>query len=394
MASLEYCESVVEVQVLTPLIVWTGKTSILGLDSFTAQRGDGMFILVAGEDCIEAAVRSLLARYRINHLADVERVLPGEIKRLLEAGRCQAEIEAEITATVKEGEAILLGWKYPPETSIKGLLRTAILTQILSEELRGHNQQVTLNDIRDAVNSLLKGTKPKDAARGLEEARFKLQVPISNFKYDVFQRINLTFEGWEDTGMILDIFDVKEKGGGLVASLNVVAIRPGSKFRYTLLITRLSRNVPGRASRGPAAVLQRLHDLDAKVASCERIRDSLNLYSKLLLESEDAKYRYLGLPELSRFTEDLRMRLERIGGGLPLKLGLKAGHDSKTVAPLLKTPQAAGIPSALHGQLRSLYQNLTQTLSAIYRKVWDDRTVTISRYTGEPVGWVAVRIVG
>lgn len=390
-ATLETCEALVEVKALTPLVIWTGRTSILGTDAFIVQRQGKKLILIAGDECVEAAIRELVSNHRFDRLDYIAGVLPEELRRLLEVGRCGAEAEAEAIASPGDGEAILLSWKYPPETTIKGLIRTAVLTSILAEGLSGPNPEETLKDIQDSINSLARGARPKDAARRLEEVRLSLKIPVTNFRYDVFQRINVIFDSSEPKDMILDIFEVKEKDGASVARLNVVAIKPGSTFKYRVLITRLTRRVPRSISRGPDSLIKYLDSLDDKVAFCDKVRDSLNLYSKLLLESEVAKYKQL--PDLRGFAKDLRSVLEKIEGGyMPLKLGLKAGHDSKTITPLLKAPQAAGIPSKLYGPLASTYQALTQYLSSIYRKLWDDKTITISQYTGKPVGWVAVRI--
>jgi CRISPR type III-A-associated RAMP protein Csm5 len=390
---LEACEAVIEIHTLTPLLVWTGKTTILGLDSFILQRGGKRLFLVAGEECLEVAVRRVLSGRSTVNLDGLARALPKEVRRLLEADLCGAEIAAEAVATPSEGEAVLVGWKYPPETTVKGLIRTAVLTSILAKELKGRGAEVALRSIQDAVDSISRGVQPKNAARRLEETRFTLQVPPTNFRYDVFQRINVTLEDGEHVGMVLDVFEVRERGGGLTARLNVVAIKPGSTFRYRLVVTRLSRRIPGRVSRGPASVIRNLNELDARVASCEGVIDSLGLYSKLLLESEMTKYKNLDIPGLPESIENLRIRLERMDEGyLPLKLGLKAGHDSKTITPLMKAPQAAGVPRQYNDALGRLYSSLTRSMSRVYRKLWDDLTTTISRSTGMPVGWIAVRI--
>lgn len=389
---LQACEAVIDVEVLTPVLVWSGRTSTVGLDSFISKRRSGNRFLLAGEDCVETASRHLLSSHHTGDLVSLAQELPREVKRLLDSGLCEAEIDAEAVVTPNVGEVVLIGWEYPPETTIKGLIRTAVIVGLLAEEFKGPNAPRVLNDLRRSVY-ITSTRDAKRAFRNLEQRLLGRRLPVTNFVYDAFQRVNVVLDDSEHNGMVLDSFEVRGKGGKTVAKLNVVAIKPGSRFKYKLVVTKLSRRVPRKASGGPVGMRHQLDELDSKIASCKRIIDSIQLYSKLVIESEASKYRELEMHELSKFINNLKERVEKLGEGYSLlKIGMKAGHDSKTVTPLLKFPQVSGIPIGYRNDLKNVYSNLSRSLSRIYHKVWDDRTLTLSASSGEPVDWVALKV--
>lgn len=261
-------------------------------------------------------------------------------------------------------EVLMVNQYLVPASSLKGLIRTAVLNRLVK------GRQDVYNEVRSNLNGLLNprsGVRPKDVGQPVE-GLLKVRVPFGRgtFTYDAFSRLLIGEPRARDVTLSLRRVEIVETVGDFMAEAYAVTLDRGV-LEYEAEIVKPKdygvhesvKAIDGGVSKGN--LVESLREFSSLVVNKEKKR-----VEKARGSSKDAL-----LKDYRQFLDTLRPE----SSCFPLKVGMFTGHHAKTV----------DVPPDLE-QLRE------KVMTAVYKHHWDSRTVKLVEWNGKKVGvgWVRV----
>lgn len=368
----------VAIEVLTPLHVGGGGEAFLGVDAVAS--GGNVYIIDVECAAISAVATGLVSAEDLAQLQSGQLMgrLASALDELLSAYRRQripcrpyrlvARAVDRPTGSVSIALPVL---DYVPASTVKGLLRTALVYALLDE---------VKSQVLEAARRAVAGINPGDA-RSLKTAGTAVEYVLlqglkphsrrRSFRFDAARLLRVS-----ETVHVKADFELREfirvnvVSYERVASRFVVAFAPGSSFTYRAEILES----PARRHAGIQSLdwAKRLLEVDSRVA-LDTLKRGLGILSETIVEYEVSRLEARGFEMYREYLSGLARRDS--DGCYVLRLGYGAGHASKTIVPWLEK-NAPSIAKALRAKL-----------SRHYERLWDNRTTTVTPQ-GLGVGWV------
>ena len=316
----------VELEPLTPTFVWSGETLYPNAD----------YSLVGGRVIV----------------IDVRKAL-GKVEKLEEAFREEFAREVQGKKLVFPSDTLpdrimMVNEYLVPASSIKGLIRTAILNGLSNQEVydrvRANLRELDSLDYKTATRNLRAVGQPVEML---------LRRRVGNYVYDALSRLLISEPRANNVELSLKKVRVVEVIGDFEAEAYVIALTKG-RLVYDCKVLQPTNY----------GVYSDLKGLDEKISK-DFILRSLEAFSKVVIEKERKRVGRAKLTEYSEFLGSLRAE----GNCVPIKVGMFAGHHAKTVA----------LPPDVEATREKLMSRLTG-------HAWDSRTVKL--VDGLGVGWV------
>lgn len=328
----------IEIEPLSPTFVWSGETLYKGAD----------FDLVNGKILIVDPFKAL-----------------GKVKNLREIFKEQfvrtiKDFKLIFPSTSVPNQILMINEYLVPASSLKGLIRTAILNKMAKNSPHVYNQiQSNLNTLTTLPpNQIFR--QVKNVAEPVESL-LKYIVPFGRGKYtyDALNRLIISEPEVIQVSLSLRKITILELFGTFKSENYAITFDNG-KLVYDVKILQPSNY----------EVNSMLKKLDDKISKKE-IFDSLIDYSNLVINSEKDKLRATdkNLRKYFEFLEKLHIE----GECVPLKIGMFTGHVAKTIS----------LPSNIKSNRDSIMTKITGHL-------WDNRTVKLTDGIG--VGWIKICI--
>ncbi len=258
-----------------------------------------------------------------------------------------------------------------PASTLKGLLRTAVIYSTLDE---------AKDELIDMIRRSVRGITPK-ASRTLMAAGNPVELILrgekphgkGRFIFDAARLLAVSEP--EPTSIRLSLYSftrVDVAKGDRIASEYVIALTPGSRLTY-----RVSLLASPAAKIAGSGWVARLKDVD-NLITLDRIVKGLKMVSEAVTSYELSRLKH---SSLNGYKVWLNKLVENITGNcFTLRLGYGAGHVAKTVLYWV----------AKHAP--DVVKELKDKLSRHYGHLWDDATTTIALPDGVGVGWVRLCI--
>ncbi|PSN95012.1 type III-A CRISPR-associated RAMP protein Csm5 [Candidatus Marsarchaeota G2 archaeon ECH_B_SAG-C16] len=328
----------IETEPITPVFIWNGEILYSKAD----------YNLVNDKVVIVDPVKAL-----------------GKIRELKDAfkeefARAVQGYKLIFPSTTLPGNILMTNDYLIPASSLKGLIRTAIVNRLAKADPKVYNQiDANLNMLmtlsrHDAMRRV------RDVARPVEEL---LQQNVvfgkSKYNYHALNRLIISDPRITDPELSLKKVLIIETVGTFRNEVFVIALEKG-KLTYDIKILQ-------PVNYGPYSYLKILDD---KITKNEIIA-SLKEYGQLVVEREKKK--------VSKTDKDFKKYMDFLGtlkvegDCIPLKIGMLTGHIAKTIS----------LPS-------NTEQDREQVMTKLTGHLWDNRTVKLTDAMG--VGWIKLCI--
>ncbi len=337
---------------LTPTHVWSGKESVIRLDTFALPGGK---ICVIDYESLDPSIIKKIVSKGTPDLSVVESMLkdPRQQARI-----CRRIVESSVNLQGDIKRIMLSNPEIIPASSLKGYIRTAIM----------FNKLMALPDdkFKKYVNSGINlYTEPKNAAIGLEGLVFR--APRSGRAggfIDIMQEVLISPpRRSEDTKLRIVEFGVYEKIGRnltKIASSVVEALVSGT-LTFDISITSVPRAI---APRHYDRIVERLSEIYGI-----SITDSLKMFGCKVLEDELDRVR--DVDELSHYASLLiawKRKYCDNGSNCTIgRIGYMTGHQAKTVLLLIKE------------RWPDKYKEILSYMREKTGKVWDSLTLKLTK---------------
>ncbi len=265
-----------------------------------------------------------------------------------------------------------------PGSTLKGLIRTAFLSQFKNNYQSDVNKQ--LNALKAAVSSgnYNEARSPvKSLASEIEKKLIKREI-VYNFghrvcknTYDAFKTL-LISDPQKYENLKFDLVKVEIRGKKKVISNNFVIALTEGKLYYDAKIVK-----PPKYQE--LKILDKVYEVNDLI-SWDKITKSLQEFSKHVLNKEIQKVRKLNssgrYETYYKFLENLKKEAENTSNNcFILRMGMFTGHASKTLP--------------LNAQNEKLREDV---LTKLYRKPWDDNTIKLADVGSGKVGLGWIRL--
>lgn len=365
---------------ITPTHVWSGSECTSNLDIVYDPNDMTYCIVHIDEVMRELRTYDLQKFSNVDELSQLISEVVMKDKRRFCIRRGKAFITPQYVRTIQN--------TLIPASSLKGLIRTAILYTLLKDIALRDNK--SFMDIIEADVDLSK--EPKDASQGLEARQFrKPRIRTQRGFVDAFQSLLISDPRFEIENIKLGIVNLEiyeldtslKRFKGLLNSMGIEALI-GGELHYDLTLTSpISFDKVILSSRAKVIrdiiynALNVLSKLNKKL-----LEDSLRTFSEDLLGYEVKRIENIGTTTLEKYLNLLNNLKEQVGKDrcYPLRIGFGTGHMSKTIDILLLN------------YFKSFYDRVRHVMSLKYRRVWDERTIKLVDINGDKlgVGWVQV----
>lgn len=388
MSVMRYSFNIV-LEPITPIHVWNGVRSVLGLDLII----DGSKYCVVDVESIELGVDEvsniLSKRVDVRGFTEV-------VSKLYREGRvrCKRVFDVDLkTSPQGVGEVKLINDLLIPGSTVKGYIRTAILNYLLTQDLSSKG----LNYVKQVLDANIDlSVEPKYASLNLES--YYLRAPRLKEQggfIDLLQQI-LISDIIKSEGVKLSIRDsyIYDLTGKLIARLILETIDRGS-LHYRIDISRLGSTLT-QLAKGLRGLDKKVLDVitlidNLKLYESEKFLSILRTYSELLIRDE--------LMKVSKFSEVLKrvdvdvsdyMRLLNellkdvsVGKCVPIRIGFMTGHMAKTVDIFISN------------NFRSKYDEICSVMTQKYHHLWDDSTLKLVWFNKSfyGLGWAKLCVV-
>jgi len=237
-----------------------------------------------------------------------------------------------------------------PASSLKGLIRTAILNSLIDNTV--------LNRVKDSltaissINRRVALKSVKNVAYPVEELlKVQVQVGRGRYTYDSLNRLLIADPTVKSPHFSLSTVEIKEIAGSYSEEVYAITFDKGV-LTYNAEIVKPQNY----GFRNDVA-------LKDAIITKDKIIESLKSFSSYIINKEKDK-------ALGKYKEFLNS-LKAEDSCFPLKIGMFTGHISKTVS----------IP-------RSLENLRSQVMTRVTGHSWDNRTVKLVNGIG--IGWAKV----
>lgn len=329
---------IIEVEPLSPTFVWSGEILYKGAD----------FDLVNGKILIVDPFKAL------RKVKNLREIFKEQFVRTIK------DFKLIFPSTSVPNQILMINEYLIPASSLKGLIRTAILNKMAKKSPSVYNQiQSNLNTLTTLhPKQIFK--EVKNVAEPVEKL-LKNTVPFGKgkYNYDALNRLIISEPEVIDASLSLRKITILELKGNFKSENYAITFDKG-KLVYDVKILQPSNY----------GVNSMLKNLDDKISKKE-IFESLKEYSNLVINSEKEKLKTKDkdLRTYSEFLEKLRIE----GECVPLKIGMFTGHVAKTIS----------LPP-------NIMQDRDRVMTKITGHLWDNRTVKLTDNIG--VGWVKICI--
>lgn len=366
---------------VTPVHVWDGYEYMVGLDVILDLEGKTYCVV----DLDEIAKSLKLRHEEIIDITKLSKRLILAIQGILRSGRwkdlCKRVGKLPCSITSPSLRIRLLQSTIIPGSTLKGLIRTAVLYYLLKEIAKRDISQ--LKQIISAGINLYGNLKT--ASEGLEARLFRSpRLKRQGGYVDSFQSLLVSdpiiSEKIELGIMSLHVLDIDrliKNDLRPIAVMNIEVLLKG-RLTYVLHLRGVKTNIAlpkpaenlRRSIRSMVEVLNKLN--------IELIKNSLKEFSYDIIDYESRRIK--GINILKHYLDMLNSLRNQVGKNdcFPLRIGFGVGHMSKTIDLLLAKYYS------------SFYKTLTSVMSEHYGRMWDEKTVKVVHCNDAivGVGWI------
>lgn len=371
---------------LTPVHVWSGVKGYVGLD---------IFIDVGANTCCVADLESIkLDVNEVIGLIEGRSNLKNVVDDAYKRGRLKCKRVVKLYAkSLLQGvrEVMLINNLLIPGSTLKGYIRTALLTYLLNRDYTTKGLNYVAKVIDDEIDL---GLEPKFTSTGLEAYYFRSPKSQGGF-FDALQQFMVSDPlATSHIGVAFRDAYVYEVSGSHVARLVLETLDEGI-LEYEIRIRQINKdlllNYLSKMTM-PSNDVSKLKEVITLISSLElHKRDNLvkvlQTFSKLLIEDELNKIRKckdilasngIDLRKYEMLLNNLLNAVRISTQCVPIRIGLLTGHMSKTVDAFINKVYA------------KKYFEVCSAMSQKIGKTWDSLTLKLVRH-GEDfygLGWV------
>ena len=261
-------------------------------------------------------------------------------------------------------EVLMINQYLVPASSLKGLIRTAVLNRL------SKGKQEVYNEVRNNLNALLNPKskmRPKDVGQPVEYLlKVEVQFGKGTFTYDALSRLLISEPKAKNVALSLRRVEIVETVGNFRAEAYAITFDRGV-LEYEAEIVKPQNY----------GVYESVKVIDGGVSKGDLV-ESLREFSSLVISKEKKRVEKARGSNKDELLKDYRQFLDTLrpeSDCFPLKVGMFTGHHAKTV----------DVPPDVE-QLRE------KVMTAVYKHYWDSRTVKLAEWNGKKVGvgWVRV----
>jgi len=368
----------IRLEVLTPVHVWSGESLTYGID-----------YCISDGELIYLEPLKLLEKYpKKTFFCDTSEVLKREkpyIKNIAKiygsVSHRPSELKRHIMITLQNNRTLRV---IPPST-VKGLIRTAFLYHFLKQDekwrnaiVRGIERELSLLDqIRD-TRELRREIKKLSNKTVENIVRFDIVEDRYRYTLDAFNRLIIQLidvENYAEGTRLVHIKQIRDTElSSSIPPILLETIEPQTIFRYILLFQK---------THDFHVTRKYLKDITWKYGfiTPSNVVDSVIEFSKDTINYELS--RISGISELYHYRETLQGFLSDMKGNNDVayvRIGAYTGHKFKTINLLLPD---------------RISKKLSRIMQRVYGHLWDDKTVKVTEYNGDLVGfgWVRMRFL-
>lgn len=366
----------VTLEPLTPIHVWSGVRGFIRLDVVLDSNKQ--------EYCVVNLDQIELKSEEVRDLLNLRSSVQSIVELAYKEGRLKCRRKGKLAVPQIPGgvkDIMLISDLLVPGSTIKGYIRTAILTYLLYGDWKSGGN----NYIAQIINKTVNLSKPKFASQDLETHYLRAPRGPKGF-VDSLQMLWISDPiGFEKIGLCVRDAYVYDIAGNLVATVLLETLDQGS-LEYELHIRELSNEYEKFLKK---------HQMDRTASILKLLRELeeldffkvLCLFAKNAVEAEldvvkRVKKRLLSANiDLSQYEKLLNELLKHAdscsGSCIPVRLGFMTGHMSKTVDWVIKSAH----PSA--------YQKVCDVMSQALGRPWDSATIKLVKRDGSylGIGW-------
>lgn len=359
-------------EVLTPVHIWNGSILVRHVDfKLDINRRKIQYI----RPRIQVDIRELKKKTVQEALREIDKLLEFESFMELDLMTLDQQYLSainEVYPAIKTDNI----W-YIPASSLKGIIRTAIVFDLVRKMEASYN-------LRKSVIALLQRVRNKRELKDIAPESIEkplLKIQMRKYLADIFSNIILRESPKQSIRVaVRDVKVVRISDGKLVARPLVESIERTSSFEFELKIRHIPSNITQYTPRIYASFISRGDEILSK----ENIINALRVFSEYLLtlEIETIKLcmdtlRNIGieldsyLQQLAKWREDLDK-----SNRYYLRLGRYCGYKSKTVVDAFT---------------QSIYNDIRSIMLRFYRN-WDLSTIKITEVDGKftGMGWISI----